>query len=553
MWHGHNGADRVDGFGGPLIVRPCGTPVVPLKYDGERTLMLTDWWHTEGSALAMPLNRPFDAARQTKDSGGWSWVSNTQALLINGRGYFPDCAIRPGGSTALPNCSLTQWWVPPGRSAVQPWASAVNPGCSHTNITVRAGKTYLLRLINAASLTYQTLCFSGHNVTVVAADAVPVQLFQAPNGCVDLNSGQRYDVLLKADQPLGNYWISSQVQFRNGSPSGYAILRYKGAKEALPSVPLPQPGSVAPWTPQQENKLVVMSSALLNRKDKSVAGGVYRQAMTKVPAATLSLTLNITQPLMRQTGQLRWAMNNVASQQPTPCQPLLDLVHEDPQWFERNAVPARQYNKPGFNSTALGVQEAESGRVDVFLSTPKRKADPPPIYPTAGTHILPLKRGEVLELVLQNLPANANNGDYRMREGASRVAQEQHPFHMHGHHFWVLGQGLGIYNAAANASSLNTRNPPLRDTATLPQNGWVVLRLQADNPGLWILHCHLFWHQYMGQLLVIAEDVEGLQKLKRPDGLPPCPDKCTYNAAPWTQTTVEKEFGKSGFQLPVGG
>lgn len=63
--------------------------------------------------------------------------------------------------------------------------------------------------------------------------------------------------------------------------AGYAILRYKGAKEALPSVPLPQPGSVAPWTPQQENKLVVMSSALLNRKDKSVAGGVYRQAMTK--------------------------------------------------------------------------------------------------------------------------------------------------------------------------------------------------------------------------------------------------------------------------------
>ena len=76
----------------------------------------------------------------------------------------------------------------------------------------------------------------------------------------------------------------------------------------------------------------------------------------QVPAATLSLTLNITQPLMRQTGQLRWAMNNVASQQPTPCQPLLDLVHEDPQWFERNAVPSRQYNKPGFNSTALGVQ-----------------------------------------------------------------------------------------------------------------------------------------------------------------------------------------------------
>jgi hypothetical protein len=30
----------------------------------------------------------------------------------------------------------------------------------------------------------------------------------------------RYDVLLKADQPLGNYWLTSQVQYRNGSPSG---------------------------------------------------------------------------------------------------------------------------------------------------------------------------------------------------------------------------------------------------------------------------------------------------------------------------------------------
>jgi FtsP/CotA-like multicopper oxidase with cupredoxin domain len=56
----------------------------------------------------------------------------------------------------------------------------------------------------------------------------------------------------------------------------------------------------------------------------------------------------------------------------------------------------------------------------------------------------------------------------------------------------VVGSGLGIYNAKANASSLNTVNPPLRDTATLPQGGWVVIRFKADNPGLWLLHCHLF-------------------------------------------------------------
>ena len=51
-----------------------------------------------------------------------------------------------------------------------------------------------------------------------------------------------------------------------------------------------------------------------------------------------------------------------------------------------------------------------------------------------------LLQGEVVEIVLQNLAANANNGDYRGGGvGANRTAQEQHPFHLHGHSFWAGG------------------------------------------------------------------------------------------------------------------
>lgn len=46
----------------------------------------------------------------------------------------------------------------------------------------------------------------------------------------------------------------------------------------------------------------------------------------QAPSPTLNLLLNITQPLMRQTGQLRWAINNVAGQVTPPCNALLDLV-----------------------------------------------------------------------------------------------------------------------------------------------------------------------------------------------------------------------------------
>lgn len=51
-----------------------------------------------------------------------------QAILINGRGYYGDCTLNAGGVTTPTNCSVQNYWVPPGASAVQPWASAVNPG-----------------------------------------------------------------------------------------------------------------------------------------------------------------------------------------------------------------------------------------------------------------------------------------------------------------------------------------------------------------------------------------------------------------------------------------
>jgi hypothetical protein len=63
--------------------------------------------------------------------------------------------------------------------------------------------------------------------------------------------------------------------------AGYAVLRYNRAPRKLPTTPPPQPGTVAPWTTEQTAQ-IVMSSVLLNSKDKSAGGGVYRTAMSKV-------------------------------------------------------------------------------------------------------------------------------------------------------------------------------------------------------------------------------------------------------------------------------
>ena len=63
-------------------------------------------------------------------------------------------------------------------------------GCRRYNMTVEAGKTYRIRMINAGSLVFYTVCFAGHNVTIIAADSFPVT--PLPVSCVDINLGQRY-------------------------------------------------------------------------------------------------------------------------------------------------------------------------------------------------------------------------------------------------------------------------------------------------------------------------------------------------------------------------
>lgn len=65
-----------------------------------------------------------------------------------------------------------------------------------------------------------------------------------------------------------------------------------------------------------------------------------------------------------------------------------------------------------------------------------------------------------------------------------------HPIHLHGHDFWVLSQGSGAWDG----KTLSLKNPPRRDTATLPAGGHLVLAFPADNPGAWLMHCHIPFH-----------------------------------------------------------
>jgi hypothetical protein len=124
------------------------------------------------------------------------------------------------------------------------------------------------------------------------------------------------------------------------------------------------------------------------------------------------------------------------------------------------------------------------------------------------------KQNQLVDIVFQNTVAL--NG-----------VCETHPFHLHGHKFWMHSQGTGTYDISTKPIH-DISNPVLRDTLALYASsysnlapnrttanylttcGWVKIRFIANNPGLWLLHCHIGSHLFMGMSVLIKEDIEHL-------------------------------------------
>ncbi|TFK97223.1 laccase [Pterulicium gracile] len=84
------------------------------------------------------------------------------------------------------------------------------------------------------------------------------------------------------------------------------------------------------------------------------------------------------------------------------------------------------------------------------------------------------------------------------------LSQGPHPIHLHGHVFHVV--------RSAGSSAYNFVNPPMRDVVNSGDSSGdkVTFRFVTDNPGPWILHCHIDWHLVGGFEMLFVEDIEGI-------------------------------------------
>ncbi|CAA6671668.1 unnamed protein product [Spirodela intermedia] len=316
--------------------------------------------------------------------------------------------------------------------------------CAPVTLPVLPNRTYRLRIASTTSLASLNLAVGSHKMVVVEADGNYVQPFEVKD--MDIYSGDSYSVLLTTDQdPSSNYWLSVSVRGREPKTQpALAILNYH--PNSATKLPTSKPPVSPLWNDYAHSKAFTYRILALKGTERPPASATRRIAL-----------LNTQNKL---NGYTKWSINNVSLALPsTPY--LGSMKHHLAGAFDAERPP-----------------ESFPGDYDVM-----RPATNPNTTQSSGVYVLDFNT--TVDVILQNANALSAN------------VSEIHPWHLHGHDFWVLGYGEG------------------RNTAVIFPYGWTALRFVTDNPGVWAFHCHIEPHLHMGMGVIFAEGVHLVSRIPK--------------------------------------
>lgn len=384
------------------------------------------------------------------------WVDNPQSVLMGGKGVSQNCRVAPEETIGcIEGCGedlFEQLMV----------------------IRVEKGKVYRLRFIQASSLEVYSIAVTSHNLTIVEVEGTSI--IPIDRESFNIGPGQRVSALLTANQEPGSYWLEATITQRdNPTLFGRVIIQYIEAKDEVPTVLPLHPA----WN---------ATGGGYNDNDEWIGGKTIDPSSHPEYSALTASQDEIKRYVLVPTqnydaeGGLVWGVNNIS----------FDFSSTEP--LIGSAVRAAR---------EAGWPTEIPNTIDMPLTPPNiwnysETYQPYPALGRQGTSIISVDKGEVLEIILQNTYDLDNVSDI-------------HQWHMHGHSFWVVGQGPGVWSEE-DVSSYNLINPILRDTINQWPLGWSAIRLPMTNPGVWFFHCHIAPHLIMGMatvLVVQADEIEG--------------------------------------------
>uniref|UniRef100_A0A9I9CKH2 Laccase n=1 Tax=Cucumis melo TaxID=3656 RepID=A0A9I9CKH2_CUCME len=362
-------------------------------------------------------------------------------------------------------------------------------------LKVKPGKTYLLRLINAALNDELFFSIANHSLTIVDVDAVYIKPLKT--NTLIIAPGQTSNVLLqtKSNFPnakfymLARPYVTGQGTFDNSTVAG--ILEYDGHQQKNPKKTLP---IYKPNLPSLNDTSFVTN---FTKKLRSLANSQFPanvpQKIDKKFFFTVGLGTNpCNNNKKNQTCQgpngtmFAASINNVSFVMPNVA--LLQSHYKG----QSNGVYSPFFpNSPliPFNYTGNPPNNTMVGN---------------------GTKVVVLPFNTSVELIMQD---------------TSILGAESHPLHLHGFNFFVVGQGFGNFDPNKDPQNFNLVDPVERNTVGVPAGGWVAIRFLADNPGVWFMHCHLEVHTSWGlkmAWLVLDGKLPNQKLLPPPADLPKC-------------------------------
>lgn len=295
------------------------------------------------------------------------------------------------------------------------------------------GKAHRLRFINSGIASHYKIQIDNHKLIVIMVDFVAIQPYVTDE--LSIGIGQRYDVIVEANQPVGNYYLralmSSECSFGDNDGTGTAngIISYNGAPAGLPTTKA---------GPHSDICIDPALTDLIPMAPKSVDNSTWATANEALEVAIHQISLS-------NDSFFKWT---------------LDHHSQVTNWNTPSIIQAAQAND---------TWPADANAL---------------VWPNADTWTFG---------IIQN------------------TFSIPHPMHLHGHDFAILGQGPGTFDAATGMKLLNFDSPPRRDSVQLISSGWTVIAFRTDNPGVWVMHCHIAWH---------SEGGLSLQYIERPDLIP---------------------------------
>lgn len=457
FWHSHSGLQRVDGAFGSLIIRQNKRDDIHFdKYDEDlfdHVIIINDWYD-ETVATQFNLYVHHNKTANPPNS-----------ILINGKGSRTTFTDSDGLHTT-----------------------------AKSMFKVEKGKRYRFRLISAG-IAACALQFSieKHNITLIASDGHPIEPLYDLEALV-LYPGERFDIVVNADQAIGNYLI----RVKGFGACGYsklmetAILNYN-------SIDLPK-----------ENDIQLK----VNYVDISIHGKQFNNFEIKNPGGINDSVLSFS----NVNGSVNELYNKEIQGKP------------DKQFYFE--LEYKILNNPEFNHQA--VYPIFSAHLDSQLYTPQinnismHMPEYPPLTQwndlskeefcnqdsrlskcdkkdyCSCIHLIEVNLGDLVELVL--VDASYTKLPIRL--------ENKHPMHLHGYSFAVVG--LHEFNSSEkitvplvkelDAKGLikrNLINPPFKDTLAMSHGGYAILRFRANNPGIWLYHCHVELHAEIGMTLIL--------------------------------------------------